>query len=165
MVTVGSSKGTGYRCKNAIARINVEITYATSGLISRHGGVDFGRPGVDAAAERLGVFEALVAEPDSDIHRADSVVAESDDVGFRVQLAKCPGRDVAHRDVGAAFDVRGFVLPRLAHIEEDVTFGTISGEQLLQFLRRYLIIHHTDENTGRAFLFRAAFRGRGKGPA
>src|SRR5271156_2845075 len=132
---------------------------ATAPSIPGDGGVDFGGPGVDAAAQGLGVFEALVAEPDGDVHGADSLVAKGDEVGFRVQLPEGAARDVAHRNVRAAFDVRSFVLPGLAYVEENVTFGTIGSKQLLQFLRGYLIIHHRDENTGPALLLKSRFSG------
>ena len=50
-----------------------------AGSVAGDGGVDDGGPEIDAAGERLGVLEALLAEPHGDVERARAVVAEDDD--------------------------------------------------------------------------------------
>jgi hypothetical protein len=75
-------------------------------MISGDCGVDFGGPGVNAAAEGLSLFEALVAEPDHNVHGANSVMSESDDVAVRVEFPEGAGGDVAHIYVGAVLQKR-----------------------------------------------------------
>ena len=47
------------------------------------------------------------------------MVADDNDVGFRVELTVSTGRDIAHGHKDAAFDSGFLVLPRFADVEED----------------------------------------------
>jgi hypothetical protein len=67
----------------------------------------------------LGLVEALLAEPCGDRERASAVVAEDEDGGVFVELLVGAAGDLIHGDEGAAFDVRGGVLPGLADVEEE----------------------------------------------
>ena len=49
-----------------------------------------------ASAHGLHVFETLLPQPDSYIHRADAVMAHDDDVIVRVELLMGAGRNVSH---------------------------------------------------------------------
>src|SRR5216683_8439259 len=85
-------------------------------LIAGDGGVDGPGPGVDASGERLGVLEALVAEPHGYAEGAGSVVAEDDDGGVGVELLVGAGGDLAHWHEERVGQAGGLVLPGLAHV-------------------------------------------------
>lgn len=86
--------------------------------VAGDGRVDFGGPGINAAAQGLGVFKALVAQPDGDIHGAHAVMAHDDEMFFRVEFLVNAGGDFSHGDEEAALDVGGGELPGFADIEE-----------------------------------------------
>ncbi len=88
-------------------------------LVARDGGVDTEGPGVDAARDRLGFFEALLTEPGGDREAAGAVMAEDQNVGFVIEFLMGAPRDLVHGHVGAAFDACGGVLPGFTHVEEE----------------------------------------------
>jgi hypothetical protein len=96
-----------------------EIWRSGCAPIAGDGGVDLAGPGVDAAGDGLGFFEALLPEPCGYREGAGSVVAEDEDCGFFVELLVGSCGDVVHGDEGAAFQVRGIELPLLADVEEE----------------------------------------------
>lgn len=69
------------------------------------------------------MFEALGAEPQGDVERAGSVVAEDDDGLVGVELLVGTGGDVAHGHKEGSADGRGFDLPGLADVEEEGRIG------------------------------------------
>ena len=73
--------------------------------------IDFGGPGVDAAAQGLDAFESLIAEPGGDVEGALSVMAENREVLVGIEFLMSAGRDVAHGHEGAGFNVRGASIP------------------------------------------------------
>ena len=87
-------------------------------LVAGDGGVDLAGPGVDAAGDGLGFFEALLAEPVGDGEGAGAVVAEDEEAVF-VELLVGAGGDFVHGDEDAGFDVGGLVFPGLADVEEE----------------------------------------------
>lgn len=98
-------------------------------LIPRYGRIYFARPGIDAAAQRLSVFEPLIAQPNSYIHRADAGMADSHNVRFRIEFLEDAGRDLPHWDVSRARNPAGCPFPRLSDIEkhEIGAFGLQQG--------------------------------------
>jgi hypothetical protein len=110
----------------------VASLYFVGTLVAGDGGVDGAGPGVDAAGDGLGLVEALLAEPCGYGEGAGAVVAENEDGGVFVELLVGAGGDVVHGEEGAAFDVGGGVLPRLADIEEEGrVFGGEGGLELV----------------------------------
>ncbi len=85
-------------------------------LVAGDGGIDGAGVVVDAAGERLGVLEALVAEPHGDGEGARAVVAEDDDGLVGVELGVGAGGDLAHGDENGAGDGGGFRFPGFANV-------------------------------------------------
>jgi len=88
------------------------------GLVTGDGWVDFSRPGVDAAAEGLGVFESLISEPGGDVEGTLSVVAEDDEVLVGIEFLMGARGDVTHGHEQAAGDAGCFKFPWFADIDE-----------------------------------------------
>ncbi len=83
-------------------------------------------PGVDAAGDGLGAFEALLAEPVGDAEGAGAVVAEDEEAVVGVEFLVGAGGNLAHGDEGAALDVDGFPFPEFADVDD---FGFAFVEQ------------------------------------
>ena len=112
-------RGSWWRGRAALP-VDAEGRVAGEGSsVAGDGGVDEGGPGVDAAGDGLGLLEALLAEPRGDGEGAGAVVAEDEDGGVFVELLMGAAGDLVHGHEGAAFDVRGLVLPGLADVEEE----------------------------------------------
>jgi len=108
-------------------------------LVHRHGSVDQSGPPINAAKQRLRVFEALLAQPMGDIGGADAVMANDDNVVVGIEFAVGAGRDFRHWQGHAASDVRKLKFPRLAHIEE--AEGKFLVELGLELFRGNLEFH------------------------
>ena len=93
------------------------------GLVTRHRGVNFARPGFDAAGGRLGMVEALATKPHGDVERACAMVAEDDEGSVAIELSVSTARDVAHRHEEGVGQVGGVVLPLFAHVEHGGRLG------------------------------------------
>src|SRR5579871_6788889 len=65
------------------------------------------RPCVDAAAQRLHVFKALVTQPCGHVERSLSVMTENGEVLLGIKLLVRPPRNVAHRHEGAGVNMGG----------------------------------------------------------
>jgi len=87
-------------------------------LIPGHGGVDGLGPGVDASADGLDLFKALIAEPDGHVHAADAGVAHGGDVGVGVEFLQARG-DFAHGNPEGSGDASGLDFCAFAHVEKD----------------------------------------------
>ena len=111
-------------------------------LVARHGRVDGAGPGVYTAGEGLGVVEALLAEPHGDVEGAGTVVAEDDDGGVGVELVVGAAGDLAHGHEQGVGEVRRFVLPGLADVEDDGRVGLLAKGD--EFLGRDLRGKHKD---------------------
>lgn len=94
-------------------------------LVAGDGWVDHSGPVVDAAGERLNVFEALLTQPHRDIERTGAVVADDDDGGVGVELLVGATGDVAHRHEGGAGKGRGGGFPRFADVEDEGLSGLL----------------------------------------
>ena len=98
--------------------------------VARDIGIDLDRPGVEAAAQRLGLFKALPAQPRSDVHGTDAVMADDDQSFINVEFLLRAGWHFAHRQMQAALNMRGGKFPWLAHVDEP---GTIFAQDLGSF--------------------------------
>jgi hypothetical protein len=110
-----------------------EIYNKGSGLlVARHCGIDGSGPGVDASGERLGVIEALVAEPHGYAQRTGSVVADDDDGCIRVEFLVGAGCYFAHGHEEGIGQVGSLELPWLADVQEKRGVGLLTsvGERL-----------------------------------
>ena len=102
----------------ALDRLQLTAAFTTDRSVARNCRVDLEGPGVDAAGDRLRLVEALLAEPVSHRKAARAVVAEDEQVVFRVEfLVGSPG-ELAHGDEGAAGDAGGGELPEFADVDE-----------------------------------------------
>ena len=84
----------------------------------RDGGVDFGRPGIDASAQRLRLLEALVAQPGGDVERTLTMMAQDHEALVGVELLVGARGDVAHGHQYTAGNARGLKFPRFAYVDE-----------------------------------------------
>ena len=87
---------------------------------------------IDAAGERLDVFEALLAEPHRHVERTCTVMADDDDGGVRVEFLVCSGGNVAHRDKRGSREGCGAGFPWFADIKNDRLFRLLQmcGESI-----------------------------------
>lgn len=114
-------------------------------LVERDGLIDAAGPGVYAAGERLGVLEALVAEPHGDGKRTLSVMTEDDDGLVGIEFGVGAGGDVPHGHQERSGKAGGLGLPGLSDIEQN---GGLGGIALLQIgLGGNLWIEHSAKDT------------------
>src|SRR5258708_7511128 len=106
--------------------------------IHRHLPIHSARPSVNPASHGLGFFKPLLTEPCGHIHGADTVMAISNDVRFRIEFLVGPAGDVAHRNQDCAFDVRGLELPRFTDVEQDERFFAL--RHVLDVFGSYFVI-------------------------
>src|SRR5271168_5138945 len=66
------------------------------GSVTRDLLVDGAGPCIDSASEGLGVGKALLAEPESDVEGAGSVMAHDDDWDVGIEFGVGAGGDIAH---------------------------------------------------------------------
>lgn len=97
-------------------RLGNDPLLGTEFSVERNCWVDGAGPGVDAAGERLGMVEALGAEPHGDGEGALAVVAEDDDVAIGVEFGVGSGGDVSHGHQDGSRETGGLGFPRLAHV-------------------------------------------------
>src|SRR5580658_8027828 len=90
----------------------------TAASVSRHGGINLNRPGVDPSAKRLRLFKALPAQPRRHVHGPNPVMADDDQPLVNVEFFLCASWHFTHRYGNASFDVCGCELPWLAHVHE-----------------------------------------------
>src|ERR1017187_8823256 len=103
-------------------------------LIPRHVGINFVRPGGNAAFDTLEVFEALFTQEAQRLERTHAGLAVEAIMLVRVELGE-PLLDLAQRQQRHAFDVGDFVFVRLAHINDlDAKLRIV--ERLLHVLHR-----------------------------
>ncbi len=96
------------------------------GSVPGDGRIDGAGPGVDAAAERLGKIEALIAEPHSYAQRAGSVMAEDDDRLVGIEFGMGAGGDLAHGHEERPGKAGGLKLPRFADVDKDGRGGLLT---------------------------------------
>lgn len=108
-------------------------------LVTGYGWVDFSGPGIDAAAEGLGVFESLIAEPGGDVEGTLSVVAENDEMLVRIEFLMGARGHVAHGHEQAAVDAGCFKFPWFADIDEA---SLVFAEERCRIGCRYFVVEH-----------------------
>jgi len=126
-------------------------------LVSRHGRIDVGAPGVDAPLHALGERESLFAEPFRNPEAPHAVVAVDDDrlVAPGFEFGEPPG-DFLHGDQHRALDPGRCMLVGGAAVEQQWTFlrlGTIRRRFSVQSRRR---VADRDLDCGRRFHERIA---------
>src|SRR5205814_8168865 len=104
--------------------------------VARHGRVDLGGPGIDAAGEVIDRLEAVALQECDDLQTSHPVMTNTDD-GLRcIELAR-PLRDVRERDVlvrhAGQADGRQLDLPRLAHVQQQRVRADAMFFQVLDF--------------------------------
>lgn len=85
-------------------------------LVTGDGGIDDGRPGVDASGEGLDVLETLLAQPHGDVEGAGAVVADDDDGLVGIEFVVDARGDLAHGDEDGVGDTGGLVFPGFAYV-------------------------------------------------
>src|SRR5579884_1408946 len=89
-ITRTASKA-GIQCRRRRKR-----DFAMRASVPRHRWIHNRRPCVYASAQRLHVVKALIAQPDGNIHRAHSVMADCDDMRIGIKLMMGTAGDFAH---------------------------------------------------------------------